>query len=77
MKLYLTRQRNGDYMLTAFKPLVLRVKGNDYDDAYMRPGDPIGVRHLCADGVKSAGIELLELESVRVDVTLKVITCVE
>lgn len=70
MKLYLTRQHDGSYMLTAFRPIVTRVRGTSFDDVYLRHGEPIGIRHLCAGGVKSLfNVELQLLETVRVDLT--------
>ncbi len=49
-RLWLTRQAQGDYMLSAFAPLVTRVRGADHEDVYLRPGDPIGLRHMCPAG---------------------------
>lgn len=47
MKLFLTRQKNGLYMLTKYKPIYRRVDGRDFCDVYVIPGEPIGVRNLC------------------------------
>lgn len=47
MELWLTKQRNGQYMLTKYKPILAQVEGRDYTDAYVIPGEPIGVRNLC------------------------------
>jgi hypothetical protein len=47
MELYLTRQKNGLYMLTAFEPIFAKVEGRDFDDAYVRPGEPVGMRNFC------------------------------
>lgn len=47
MKLYLTRQKNGLYMLTKNRPIVHKVEGREFDDVYVEPGEPIGVRNLC------------------------------
>ena len=48
MKLYLTRQLNGLYMLTALKPTFADILGSDGKvDAYIQPGEPIGMRNLC------------------------------
>ena len=66
MRLWLTRQSNGQYMLTATKPPVFAVRGFGTMDAYVRYGDPIGLRNLCPDGVRAIfGIELKPLQSVR------------
>jgi len=47
MKLWLTRQHNGLYMLTKNKPIFTKVEGRDYEDAYVAPGEPIGIRNFC------------------------------
>lgn len=47
MEVWMTRQRNGQYMLTKYKPIMAMVEGRDYMDAYVLPGEPIGVRNLC------------------------------
>lgn len=50
--LWLTRQAIGDYMLTATPPAIVTVRSTDQFDAYIRAGDPIGLRHLCAAGMQ-------------------------
>lgn len=57
MELYLTRQHNGLYMLTALKPILSRVEGRDFEDAYVAPGEPVGMRNFCDLILKLAGIE--------------------
>lgn len=47
MRLYLTRQRNGLYMLTLHAPQWCAVEGTATTDAYVVPGEPIGIRNLC------------------------------
>lgn len=47
MELYLTRQHNGLYMLTALKPVFSKVEGRDFEDAYLAPGEPVGMRNFC------------------------------
>lgn len=47
MELYLTRQHNGLYMLTKMAPVSCRVEGRDFDDAYVAPGEPVGMRNFC------------------------------
>ena len=54
MKLYLSRQYSGLYMLTAIKPIKHRVGFSDHEDLYMRVGEPVGYRNMCP-----ASIELL------------------
>lgn len=51
MKCYLTRQRDGNFMLTHYKPSIDRIRGTKDYDAYCIPGEPLGVRHLCEIGV--------------------------
>jgi hypothetical protein len=66
-RLWLTRQHDGSHMITLLRPRIRRVAGTDYDDAYIREGEPVGVRHLCAGGVKWLwGLELKPLESIKV-----------
>lgn len=48
-------------MLTFLKPVIQQVKGTKYQDAYLKPGEPIGIKHLCANGVKAALKMELEL----------------
>ena len=47
MKLWLTRQHNGLYMLTANEPIFAKVEGRDFEDAYVAPGEPVGMRNFC------------------------------
>lgn len=64
---WLTRQSNGEYILTAARPKMAEVHGAGHADAYVRYGDPIGLRHMCRSGTKMIfGVELEPLESVRV-----------
>ena len=62
MKLFLARQRSGLYMLCAIRPKLHRVGDTSDDDWYMRPGEPIGYRHLCAEGVALLISEFKQLE---------------
>lgn len=57
MKLWLTRQRNGLYMLTANEPIITKVEGRDFEDAYVAPGEPVGIRNFCDLILKLVGIE--------------------
>lgn len=53
MHAYLTREHDGLYMLTGFEPEIWPIRGNpSVRAAYIRPGDPLGVRHLCPDVVR-------------------------
>lgn len=47
MELYITRQKNGLYMLTKYRPIFCKVEGRDYEDAYVVPGEPVGMRNFC------------------------------
>lgn len=71
MTLWLTRQRDGAYMLTLEKPIIARIGLGTGFDAYVAYGDPIGVRHLCA-AIVEREIEhsLRPLESERVELNL-------
>lgn len=74
MKLWLSRQHDGSHMLTYLKPIWKGVKGTAYEDFYIEPGEPIGVRHLCQGGVKSLfNVELEIGNSIRVEMLGKII----
>lgn len=47
MRLFLTRQHNGLYMVTKNKPIFAKVEGRDFEDAYIVPGEPVGERNFC------------------------------
>lgn len=48
MKLWLTRQSNGLYMLTALEPVIFPlIDRPDIKDAYIQMGEPVGLRNLC------------------------------
>lgn len=68
MELWLTRQRNGLYMLTQGKPIICDVQGRNYQDAYVPAGDPVGIRNFCDLILKVVNLEgqLNRLESVRI-----------
>lgn len=70
MHAWLTRQRDGNYMLTSLQPFVESLRGSaGVRDAYVRPGDVLGVRHLCPQIVRLVfhlPADLAPLESVRV-----------
>jgi hypothetical protein len=59
-------------MLTLYEPVIARIRGTVHEDAYKQPGEPIGIRHLCADGVaKHFGQQaeaLAPCESVRYEI---------
>ena len=75
MRLYLSRQYNRQYMLTAIKPRAHRVGNTAHQDFYVRPGDPIGYRNMCQESVEMLlpGFEhIAPLETVEVEITAKV-----
>lgn len=57
MKLWITRQHNGLYMLTAKEPIFTKVEGREFEDAYVAPGEPIGMRNFCDMILKLVGLE--------------------
>ena len=64
---WLSRQRNGLYLLTQKKPILAKVGDTDEKDFYIPTGDGIGFRHMCEWSVKTLwGIELDLLESCKV-----------
>lgn len=72
MKLWLTKEHNGTFMLTALLPMIEEIRGVGQRAVYMRPGDPVGVRHICPWFVEQFDIqpdEIQEFESVRVELT--------
>lgn len=73
MKLWLTRQSNGLHMLTYYKPGISNVAFSKYDDAYVQPREPIGLRNLCNTILILLGVtqKLKKLETVEVDITEK------
>jgi hypothetical protein len=34
-------------MLTKYKPIMAQVEGRDFMDAYIVPGEPVGMRNFC------------------------------
>ena len=70
MKLWLSRQRSGAYMLTRGAPVRQRITGTSDDDLYVPYGDPVGHRNFCENGIHALGIELELLESARVEMTM-------
>jgi len=66
---------NGQYMLTYFKPIIADVEGRGYKDAYVSPGDPIGIRNFCDLILKVSNLEgkLNRLESVKIHLTGNII----
>ncbi len=79
MEVWMTRQRNGQYMLTKYKPIMAQVEGRDYMDAYVLPGEPIGVRNLCDALLKimNKPVTLKRGESILVELSGRVIDMFE
>jgi len=66
-------------MLTKYKPVMAQVEGRDYMDAYVLPGEPIGVRNLCDALLKimDRPVTLKRGESVLVELSGRVIDMFE
>jgi hypothetical protein len=79
MEVWLTRQHNGQYMLTKYKPIMAQVEGRDYKDAYVMPGEPIGVRNLCDAILKilNQPVQLKRGESVLIELSGRIIDLYE
>ena len=75
MKLWLTRQHNGLYMLTVKEPVSAKVDGRDFEDAYIVPGQPVGMRNFCDLILVLLNIEkpLRRGEKIQVELSGKVI----
>lgn len=74
MILYLSRQANGLYMLTAIMPKRHRVGSTSHDDLYIRAGEPIGYRNMCPasiDLLVPGFTHLKPLETTRVEITAR------
>lgn len=71
-KVWLSRQRDGNYMMTRFQPVRAEVGRTGLNYFYIIAGEPIGMRHLCPGGTKYFfGIELEIGEQIYVDLELK------
>lgn len=72
-KIWLSRQRDGNYMMTRFKPVRAEVGKSGVKDFYIIAGEPIGMRHLCPGGTKYFfGIELEIGEQVHLELNMSV-----
>jgi hypothetical protein len=74
LKLFLSRQGNGLYMLTAIRPKRHRIGNTSHNDLYIRPGEPIGYRNMCPASIEMLlpGFKHLEaLETTEVEITAK------
>lgn len=73
MELWLTKQHNGLYMLTVKKPIIAKVEGRDFEDAYVAPGEPVGMRNFCDLILKLVNLDkpLKRGESIQIEITGK------
>lgn len=68
MTLWLSRQQNGLYMITYYKPILSKVGESLIEDFYLTPGEPIGVRNLCSKILNLVGITSLKrLKTVKIE----------
>jgi hypothetical protein len=44
-------------MLTAKEPIMTKVEGREFEDAYVAPGEPIGMRNFCDLILNLVGLE--------------------
>jgi hypothetical protein len=75
MKLWLSRSWAGWYFLTLVKPVIANVRFTKHKDLFDRRGEPLSIRHLCAEWVHTVlKRELKPLESIRIKMTIEVLT---
>lgn len=68
MRLWLSRQRDGKYMLTQHKPVVAEVGTSGTSDLYVMAGDPVGYRGMCQMVTEQIfGVRVARLDSVEVE----------
>ena len=66
-KCWLSRQNNGLYMITKFRPIKNRIGLSDKEDLYVTAGDPMSIKNMCEWAVEYIwNIQLDKLESKRV-----------
>ena len=67
MRLYLSRRREGTYMLTRLRPVRAKLKGFDLEDLYFQHGDPMAIMGMCAASAKGLfGINLEPFDTIAV-----------
>ncbi len=72
MILYLTKQRNGSFLLSKYPPIIAEVGETGEYDAYLQAGDPIGPRHLCDALFKHIGSDNMKiLETKKINVRIE------
>jgi len=65
-------------MVTLFKPIIARIRGTEYMDAFEKVGEPIAVKHLCEPGIKSLlGLTLEPLTPTKIEITANVLVTLE
>lgn len=76
MELFLSRGRDGKYMLTKYRPIKALIPELGREDFYVQPGDPIGYRGLCPEGTLALGLaqHLRRLETIKIRAYLEVIS---
>lgn len=60
MKVHITERPNGLFLITAFRPEITTIRGTDKVEAYVRPGDPIGLNNLCRPAIRLLAPEAYE-----------------
>ena len=66
-KCWLSRQNNGLYMITKFRPIKSRIGMSDKEDLYVTTGDPMAIKNMCEWAVEYIwDCKLDKLESKRV-----------
>lgn len=79
MRAWLSRQFNGEFMLTRLRPSLERVIGSHHADLYVQPGDPLLIRGLCEEGTEALfGPQVREIEqfdSMYVELTAQRVDC--
>ena len=54
-------------MFSFLRPKLHKVRGSDYVDFYLQPGEPIGLRYWCPGGVRVFfGVDIPVLTQIRV-----------
>ena len=72
MKIWITRQFDGSYMMTRNKPIIEKMQGTDHDCVYPSYGEPVNME-ICEEGMKKTlGLELDLFESKLVNVWIDV-----
>jgi hypothetical protein len=62
-RLWITRQWDGRFMVTLFKPVIATVKGTGHKDAYFKYGEPFGKKDYCEHMTASIlGDDVLDME---------------